>query len=101
MNHSSAAAERALAQPAAPLDPQHDLVSALEQWVERGVAPAQITATKYVKDDPAQGIAMQRPICAFPEEPRYKGTGSTADAGNFVCVKPADAKRTISQVARP
>src|SRR4029077_13463905 len=26
-----------LAQPAAPLDPQHDLVSALEKWVEGGV----------------------------------------------------------------
>jgi Tannase and feruloyl esterase len=90
-----------LAQPAAPLDPQHDLVSALEQWVEGGVAPAQITATKYVKDDPAQGIAMQRPICAYPEEPHYKGSGSTADTSNFMCVKPPDAKRTISQAARP
>jgi hypothetical protein len=88
-----------LAQPPAPLDPQHDLVSALEDWVERGVAPAQITATKYVKDDPSQGIAMQRPICPYPEEPQYKGTGNTADANNFMCVKPANAKTTISQRA--
>ena len=88
-----------LAQPAVPLDPQHDVVSALEQWVEHGVAPEQITATKYVKDEPAQGISMERPICAFPEEPRYKGTGSTADASNFACVKPT-VQTTTSQSAQ-
>ena len=88
-----------LAQPAAPLDPQHDLVSAIQEWVERGVAPGQITATKYVKDDPGQGIAMQRPICPYPEEPHYKGSGSTSDAGNFMCVKPNGAKVTVSQSA--
>lgn len=89
-----------LAQPAAPLDSQHDLVSALEDWVERGVAPAQITATKYVKDDPAQGIAMQRPICPYPEEPHYRGSGSTTDANNFMCVKPTTTGITTSQSAR-
>lgn len=89
-----------LAQPAVALDAQHDLVSAIEEWVERGVAPARITATKYVHDDPSQGVAMQRPICPYPEEPRYKGSGSTADAGNFACVKPAGAKVTISQRAQ-
>jgi hypothetical protein len=89
-----------LAQPAAPLDPQHDLVSALEDWVERGVAPAQITATKYIKDDPGQGIAMQRPICPYPEEPHYKGSGSTTDASNFICLKQTRTKNTISQSAR-
>jgi feruloyl esterase len=88
-----------LAQPAAPLDPQHDLVSALEEWVERGVAPAQIIATKYVKDDPSQGIAMQRPICPYPEEPRYKGTGSTTDASNFSCVIQGGNATTTSQSA--
>jgi hypothetical protein len=86
-----------LAQPAVPLDPQHDLVSALEEWVERGVAPAQITATKYVHDDPSQGMAMQRPICPYPEEPRYKGAGSTTDAGNFICVKQTSTKVTVFQ----
>jgi hypothetical protein len=88
-----------LAQPAAPLDSQHDLVSALEDWVERGVAPAQITATKYVKDDPAQGIVMQRPICPYPEEPHYKSSGSATDASSFMCVKPASTGTAISQSA--
>jgi feruloyl esterase len=75
-----------LAQPAVPMDPQHDVFSALEQWVEHGVPPAQIIATKYVNDDPAQGVAMQRPVCPYPQEAKYRGHGSTADASNFVCV---------------
>lgn len=92
-----------LAQPGVPADPQHDVFSALEQWVEHGNAPAQIIATKYVKDDPKQGIAMQRPVCAYPQEAIYKGQGSTADAANFKCVdesrnlKPSPAYRPQRQ----
>jgi hypothetical protein len=88
-----------LAQPAVPADPRHDIFSALEQWVEHGVAPTQLVATKYVSDDPKQGIAMQRPVCPYPQEAEYKGHGSTNDAGNFVCVnesrnlKPSSARR--------
>jgi feruloyl esterase len=92
-----------LAQPAVPMDPQHDILSALEQWVEHGVAPTQLIATKYVKDDPQQGIAMQRPVCPYPQEAEYKGQGSTTDAGRFACVnktrnlKPSRADRTQPQ----
>lgn len=92
-----------LAQPAVPMDPQHDIVSALEEWVEHGVAPAQLIATKYVKDDPKQGVAMQRPVCPYPQEAEYKGQGSTTDASNFACVnetrnlKPAGTDRIQAQ----
>ena len=92
-----------LAQPAVPMDPQHDILSALEEWVEHGIAPAQLIATKYVKDDPKQGIAMQRPVCPYPQEAEYKGHGSTTDAGSFACVnetrnlKPSSASRIQQQ----
>ena len=92
-----------LAQPAVPMDPQHDIFSALEQWVEQRVPPDQIIATKYVKDDTKQGVAMQRPVCPYPQEAEYKGRGSTTDAGNFACVnetrnlKPSSAERTQLQ----
>jgi feruloyl esterase len=75
-----------LAQPAVPTDSQHDILSALEGWVEHGVAPAQLVATKYIKDDPKQGIEMQRPVCPYPQEAEYIGHGSTTDAANFACV---------------
>jgi tannase/feruloyl esterase len=76
-----------LAQPETPVDAQHDLLTALEQWVENGVAPQQIIATKYLNDDPKQGTAMQRPLCPYPQEAHYKGQGDPAQAANFECVE--------------
>ena len=29
-----------------------------------------------------------RPICPYPQQTRYKGTGDPKDAANFVCVSP-------------
>lgn len=68
-------------------DPQHDLTLALERWVEQGVAPEQVIATK------RQGgqVTRTRPLCAYPQVARYKGSGSTDDAANFVCVTPKAA----------
>lgn len=75
-----------LEQPTPPsLDAEHDLVSALEAWVEKGRAPQHIVATKYVDDTPAKGITMQRPICPYPSVAKYKGTGDTNKAENFTC----------------
>ncbi len=69
-----------------PTDPEHDITSALEQWVEKGIAPTAIIATKYVNDlDPSQGVKMTRPLCPYPQIAKYKGTGDTNEAANFVC----------------
>jgi feruloyl esterase len=70
---------------AVPFDREHDIVAALDHWVEHGVAPERIIATKYVNDDPSQGITMTRPICAYPLQPRYKGSGDKTKATSFVC----------------
>ena len=51
--------------PPKPGDPSDDALAALIAWVENGVAPSQIVATKYVSDIPAQGIAFQRPLCQY------------------------------------
>jgi feruloyl esterase len=70
-----------------PSDPQHSMSLALERWVEEGVAPDQIIATKYKNDlNPAAGAARTRPLCPYPQVAHYKGTGSTDDAANFTCV---------------
>lgn len=66
-------------------DPGHDIFAAMSHWVEDGVAPAQVVATKFVDDAPAKGIAMQRPLCPFPQKAWYKGSGDTNDAASFVC----------------
>jgi feruloyl esterase len=71
---------------APPFDPAHNIYSALEQWVEKGVAPGTIIATKYVDDsNPAQGVKMTRPLCTYPQVAKYKGAGDANDAANFVC----------------
>ncbi len=66
-------------------DPGHDVVSALDQWVEKGVAPNQIIATGFVGGDPAKGVEMTRPLCPYPEEAVYKGAGDTNSAASFAC----------------
>jgi feruloyl esterase len=67
-------------------DPQHNIAAALERWVEQGIAPEQIVAAKHKSAmDPASAVERTRPLCAYPNLARYKGSGSTDDAANFEC----------------
>jgi feruloyl esterase len=60
-----------------------DAFSALETWVEKGIAPEQIIGTGPVPGDPSK--KMTRPLCPYPNVARYKGIGEPNDAANFVC----------------
>ena len=62
-----------------------DALTPLVRWVEQGVAPNQIVATKYVNDDPTQGVKMTRPLCAYPQEARFSGLGDPNSAQNYAC----------------
>jgi tannase/feruloyl esterase len=62
-----------------------DTLTALEDWVERGVAPEGIIATKFVSDNPAQGIARTMPLCKFPEKASYDGLGDPRNAASWTC----------------
>jgi feruloyl esterase len=72
--------------------PEHDILSALERWVEEGVAPKRIVAVKYLNNNPTAGIERTRPLCAYPRVAVYKGHGSTNDEANFECRKPRSEK---------
>jgi feruloyl esterase len=63
---------------AATLD-HFDALSAVVDWVEKGVAPDSITATG--KAFPGRS----RPLCAWPKYAHYKGQGDSEDAKNFEC----------------
>jgi Tannase and feruloyl esterase len=78
-----------------------NLLAAITNWVENGVAPDQIIAANTNTSSPFPSGAPfdprvaenfptggTRPICPFPLQTRYKGAGATNDAANFVCVKP-------------
>ncbi|HYR84888.1 MAG TPA: tannase/feruloyl esterase family alpha/beta hydrolase [Terriglobia bacterium] len=58
-----------------------DMVTMLEEWVEKGKAPEQIVATRRTNGQ----VDRTRPLCPYPQTAKYKGTGSTDDAANFVC----------------
>jgi feruloyl esterase len=61
-----------------------DMVTPLDQWVEKGHAPVQIVASRVTN-----GTADRtRPLCPYPQVATYKGTGSTDDARNFTCKAP-------------
>ena len=64
-------------------DPRTSVWAALERWVESGAAPGAIVASR-----PAGQPPRSRPLCAYPQVARYKGTGSTDDAANFECRNP-------------
>jgi feruloyl esterase len=66
-----------------------DMQAALEQWVEKGVAPSEIVATRSVN-----GVVDRlRPLCAYPKIAAYKGTGDTNEASNFECRDPGASGR--------
>lgn len=66
-------------------DPRLNLEVALNEWVEKGVAPSEILATKFVDDNPAKGVKFTRPLCPYPQVAKYKGSGDSNEARNFVC----------------
>ena len=49
-------------------NPQHSLLSALEQWTEKGIAPDGVIATKFAIDgDPASPVVKTRRLCPHPQ----------------------------------
>jgi feruloyl esterase len=76
------------ASPALGHDPEHDVVAALDAWVTRHKAPDKLIAAHLDADKKTD---RTRPLCPFPQEARYKGTGDSNDAANFVCALPPDS----------
>jgi feruloyl esterase len=63
---------------------QYDAVTAVIDWVEKGVAPDSLVAKKIVNGE----VTRSRPLCPYPQVARYRGQGSTDDAANFECKMP-------------
>jgi feruloyl esterase len=65
--------------------PTHfDMIDALDQWVEQGKAPDQIVASH----ETAGKVDRTRPLCPYPLEAHWMGSGSTDEAQNFTCASP-------------
>jgi feruloyl esterase len=61
-----------------------DWLSVTMDWVEKGVAPAQIVGAHMEGGK----TTRTRPLCPYPQVARYKGAGSIDDAASFSCVAP-------------
>ena len=79
--------------PAAYRDADHHVVGAVIKWVEQGVAPEKIIATKF---DAAGNLTRARPVCAYPAEAVYNGAGDIDDAANFSCQTPRLSDRSVT-----
>ena len=65
---------------------QNSLFSALEEWVEEGVQPSGVIATKFAVDgDPKTAVVKRRRICPYPRLARSNHLGNDSDATNYVC----------------
>ncbi len=68
-------------------DPERDIFTALERWVERGEAPIRIIGSGTAADDPTKPLT--RPLCPYPQVAQYRGSGDVNDFSNFACVAPS------------
>jgi feruloyl esterase len=72
-----------------------DTITALDSWISRGHAPAQLIASHKTDGQ----VDRSRPLCPYPQVARYKGESSIDVAANFACVKPS-ARSNATPAAR-
>ena len=67
-----------------------DLLSALDTWVEKSVPPATLSASKLAAGG---SVEFTRPLCQYPQYPRYTGPANDAQAAkiaaNYTCTTPS------------
>ena len=67
-------------------DASRDLLTAMENWVEKGIAPSKLIATQFSNNDYKTGsVVRTRPICAYPKVPQYIGSGDPNVESSFTC----------------
>lgn len=63
---------------------EFDAITPLVAWVEQGVAPERLIATRRQGGKPVR----TRPLCPYPMTAVFKGAGSIDDAASFGCAAP-------------
>ena len=61
-----------------------DMLEPLDRWADKGIAPEKVIASHLTNGT----VDRTRPLCPYPAEAKWNGTGSTDDAANFVCALP-------------
>jgi Tannase and feruloyl esterase len=63
---------------------QADLITVLENWVEKGIAPPK-NITGVTMDPTNFNVTASRPMCGYGLYPRYNGSGDPNNASSFTC----------------
>ncbi|KAJ5734889.1 uncharacterized protein N7483_000014 [Penicillium malachiteum] len=66
-------------------DGKHDALLAMIAWVENNTAPDYLIGTKFHDETTLDYVTKQRPICPFPQQARYKGSGDMWEPQNWEC----------------
>jgi feruloyl esterase len=67
-----------------PIPSSIDRFALLREWVENGTAPG--------RSEVVTGPAGSRPMCSYPEYPRFVG-GPADAAGSYACASPSSRRR--------
>ncbi len=76
---------------------QFDTLSAIEAWVEQDKAPDSIPAS--TRPDSAAPHSL--PLCPYPQQARYQGSGAMSDAANWRCAAPGRETAHAGHAAHP
>jgi feruloyl esterase len=74
-----------------------DMLTALDEWVERGARPSRVVASHASN----KVVDRTRPICPYPQVAKYLGRGSVDQAENFQCAAPQTAQQAAASAPRP
>jgi len=66
-----------------------DVVMAMDRWVTQHKAPTKIIATRFVDNNPGKGVQYTRPLCPYPQDAQYNGSGDPNSASSFTCRVPS------------
>jgi feruloyl esterase len=76
-------------------DADHDVLQALLRWVELGVAPDTLIATRL---DTTGRPERQRPLCPYPQRAAYNGQSDINAASSFHCAASSPAELAATPV---
>jgi hypothetical protein len=78
------------------VDPQHDILLAMMQWVENGTAVDSFIATTWENQlNASSGLRSQRPICLYPKRAIWDGTGDVNAPSSWSCQGVVERKMMI------
>jgi feruloyl esterase len=74
-------------------DAEHNMILALVRWVEDGISPDRIIATKYVDNKPMKGVDRTWLLCPYPDAGHWSGKGNPNDSTNYACRPPSPVRK--------